>query len=779
MKGESVTRRAFLRGSAAAAAAAGVAASGEARAETVSGGGERERPRHHPPRVAREVPTTCGVCFWKCGVRGEVSEDGSLLHLRGIPEHPLSRGRLCPRGVGGLGMHTDPDRLLHPAIRRGERGEGVFRRATWTEALDAAGERLRAVVERDGPGAVAFLTHGSSEAHYGHLAQALGTPHHTHPAYDQCKGPREVGFRLTFGHELKSPEPLDIENTDCLVLIGSHLGENMHNLQVQEMVSARARGGRLVVVDPRRSTAAEKADVWLRIRPGTDIALLLAWTHVLVRDGRYDLDFVAAHCEGFEALRRHVEAATPEWAARETDLTAAEIERSARLIGDAGPHVLFHPGRHVTWYGDDTQRSRAIAILVAITGSWGARGGYYLPQKAHLPSIQETFPQVPPYPTPAPRRDPGYPFSVAVNVNGVRQATREGRIKAWVVSGTNLITTLPGRSETIDALRRLEALVVVDILPTEITQWADVLLPAASYLEREDPLVVTPSRDPFVALPRQVVEPRGESQCECWVAHELGVRLGLERYWAWDSVDAFLRRTVERHGELHGAEEGRIDWDTLWERGVVVLNEGRPIYRAGMGLGADGAGRAGRALSFPAFDGSPGTGKVRLFSPDLDAVWRSKVAANEDATGFEPLPTYYAPPAGPPGHVRLLYGRSPVHSFGRTQNTPILAGREDENAVWVSPSTAAAFGVEGAEVVEVVNQDGVREGPVKLLVTSRMRDDAVYMTHGYGRNVRQLTRAYRRGADASALTSRYVLDPPSGSTAMRVCFVRLVRPRSA
>lgn len=129
--------------------------------------------------------------------------------------------------------------------------------------------------------------------------------------------------------------------------------------------------------------------------------------------------------------------------------------------------------------------------------------------------------------------------------------------------------------------------------------------------------------------------------------------------------------------------------------------------------------------------------------------------------------------------MRLVYGRSPVHTFGRTQNTPVLAGRERDNDVWASPAVAEAFGLRHGEMIEVVNQDGARQGPVRLRVTARMRDDAVYMTHGFGHNSRQLTRAYRRGADDSALMTRYAVDPLSGGTGMRINFVRLVRPHAA
>ena len=770
------TRRDFVR--LGLAGSAGTAASVLFEPAAIAAEVDDDHPRFDPPAATRSVRSVCGVCFWKCGINVEISEQDEALHISGVPGHPLSRGKLCPRGVGGIGFHEDSDRLTEPQIRTGERGEAVFRDVSWDEANAEIGERLRDIIEREGPGAVAFLTHGASEAHFEHLASAMGTPHHAHSAYDQCKAPREVGYQLTFGHSLKSPEPVDIENTDCLVLIGSHLGENMHNLQVQEFVEATTGGAKLIVVDPRRSTAALRADIWLQIKPGTDLALLLAWTHILIRDGMYDSDFVNEYTSGFDLLTEHVAQRTPQWAATETGLTVEDIEESARMIGEAGSHMALHPGRHVVWYGDDSQRARAMAILVAITGTWGSRGGYYLPQKAHLPSIEEVYPLLPEYPEYAERRDAGYPFALGVNVNGIRQATRDGAIKAWVVVGTNLITSLPAQHETIDAIKKLEFLAVVDVLPTEITTYADVLLPAASYLERSDNLCASNSREPFVAVVQQAVAPIGASRGEAEIARDIGRQLGLERYWAWDSVMELAETTVARYN-ADGAPDGELDWDTLVDKGFVVLDNSLPIYREGHGLGPDSNEKAGAVLDFPTFGGEEGDGRVQLYSPDLEHLWLAKVAAGEDPTGYEPLPTYYPPRGGPPGHVRLLYGRSPVHTFGRTQNTPVLHGRDPENKVWVSPTTSAAYGVHDDEWVELINQDGVRQGPVRLKVTERMSDDAVYVTHGFGHNSRQLTRAYKRGIDDSALMTQYAVDPLSGGTGMRVNFVRLVRPNSA
>ncbi len=141
-----------------------------------------------------------------------------------------------------------------------------------------------------GPEALALFSHGFGGSWFKHLLQAYGTNNIAAPSYAQCRGPREVGYYLTFGNGVGSPETIDIENARCITLIGSHLGENMHNTQVQEFADALGNGAELVVVDPRFSTAAGKARYWLPIKPGTDIALLLAWMHVIINENRYDAD---------------------------------------------------------------------------------------------------------------------------------------------------------------------------------------------------------------------------------------------------------------------------------------------------------------------------------------------------------------------------------------------------------------------------------------------------------------------------------------------------------
>lgn len=233
-----LSRRRFLKISAATAgAAASVGSLARLAGEAVGGA--------PPPSGVRTIPTFCDICFWKCGAIAYV-EDGRLWKLEGNPDDPLSRGRLCPRGTGGVGAHTDPDRLTAPLIRRRKRGEDEWAQVTWDEALTYVAERMLKIKAQYGPEAVALFSHGIGGTFLKHTLKAYGSPNIAAPSFAQCRGPRDVGFHLTFGEEIGSPERTDIRHARCLVLIGSHLGENMHNTQVQEFAEALARGAGLV-----------------------------------------------------------------------------------------------------------------------------------------------------------------------------------------------------------------------------------------------------------------------------------------------------------------------------------------------------------------------------------------------------------------------------------------------------------------------------------------------------------------------------------------------------
>src|SRR3990172_9193879 len=257
----------------------------------------------------RQVPTFCDICFWKCGAIATV-RDGELWKIEGNPEDPLSQGRLCPRGTGGVGAHLDPDRLRAPLLRKGNRGSEQWTEVTWDEALGFIADRMKKIAAQHGPEAIALFSHGIGGNFLKHTLKAFGTPNITAPSFAQCRGPRDAGFNLTFGEDVGSPERTDIRNARCLVLIGSHLGENMHNTQVQEFAEAVGAGASIIVVDPRFSVAASKAKHYLPIRPGTDLALLLAWMQVIVGEDLYDKAYVEQYGFGFDHFAASISTAT-------------------------------------------------------------------------------------------------------------------------------------------------------------------------------------------------------------------------------------------------------------------------------------------------------------------------------------------------------------------------------------------------------------------------------------------------------------------------------------
>jgi len=240
----------------------------------------------------KRTATYCEVCFWKCAGWAHTNEEGEIKKIIGNDDDPHCFGRLCPRGTGGVGMYNDEDRLKTPLIRTTVNGEETFRKASWEEALDLIATKFKGFKETHGAESIALFKHGSPGKHLEHLFKAFGSDTIAEPAYAQCRGPRETGFGLTFGSWIGSPEPTDIRDTKCLVLIGSHIGENMHNSQVQEMSDAIDNGATIITVDPRLSTAASKSEHWLAIKPATDLALLLSWMNVLIEEGLYNKKYV-------------------------------------------------------------------------------------------------------------------------------------------------------------------------------------------------------------------------------------------------------------------------------------------------------------------------------------------------------------------------------------------------------------------------------------------------------------------------------------------------------
>lgn len=685
------------------------------------------------------TPTVCDICFWKCA--GTVyAEDGEPWKVVGNEADPHSTGRLCTRGTGGIGAYEDRDRLRQPLLRVSDNGKQTFKPVSWDEALDFVAGKMREIADTHGNDRMALLAHGSGGTHFERLLKAYGSHAYAHPSFAQCRGPREVAFALTYGEGVGSPDRTDMEHAGCVVLIGSHIGENLHNGQVQTLVEAINQDATLITVDPRFSVAASKSQHWLPIKPGTDIALLLAWMNVLINEGLYDKDYVDRYTVGLEQLTQHVQPFNPEWAYLETGLDPKLIRDTAYAMAASAPATLVHPGRHVTWYGDDTQRERAIAILNALLGSWGRKGGFYIQEKVDLPGYPVSEPAKPntDWKTIVQPEFPLAPTGVSQKI--LEACTEPGsHFKGLFVYGTNLPYTIPDIRATLDAAAaNLDLFVVIDTMPAEITGYADVVLPECTYLERYDDLRNSPERVPSLALRMPAFEPRHETKPASWIAKQLAGRLELDEFFPWgdysEVIDWQLRQVGSSLGEMQ-------------KIGVKRFPRRTSMYFA------DGEDIRFRTPS----------GKIELYSQTLSSH------------GYDPLPKYIAPEKRPQNYYRLNYGRGPAHTFGRTTNNPLLFELMPENAVWINPLVASQWKLQNGDYVQLKNQDGVVSNKVRVRVTERTGPNAVFIVHGFGHTAKGLRLASGVGADDAGLMTNVKVDPIMGGTGMRSNFVTFVK----
>ncbi len=707
----------------------------------------------------------CDMCYWHCGIKVKVV-NGRVVKIDGDENDPLSRGKLCARGQAGIQQLYNPDRLKKPLISIGKRGEGKYREASWKEALDYSAEKLSKVSEKwGGPEATAWLCHCSCGGLFGHLAAAWGSPNSGGPAHALCIGGREIASKLTFGRPIGEHMPVDWENARFIVLIGNHIGENSHNTLMQDFIGALDNGAKLVVVDPRYSTAASKADRWLPIKPGTDTALLLAWMNVIITEELYDTEYLDKYAIGFDELKNHVLKYTPQWAAKITDIEAGTIVEIAREMAKYGHRAVIPPNRHVAWYGNDTQRLRALFILNTLLGNYGREGGFYF---AAEPWIMEY--EYPPSKLASAGGGCGggggglgsevLPEDVRPRVDGkgekflygglvepeLFKAIATGKpypVKGLVAVGTNLFHSMPDVPGVKKALKNLDFYLCVDILPQEHVMWADVILPDTTYLERYGDLHTVPHKTtPFISFREPVVKPLYDTKPGWWIARELGKRLGLDEYFPWENYEEYLNTRLDSLG---------LTIEDIRKKGIITQPQlSKPFIK-------DYESK-GEVIPFK----TP-SGKIEIYSERLKEA------------GLDPLPKYEKVEEPPDGYFRLLYGRSPVHSFSRTQSNRWLSKIMPENEVWVNAKIAKKLGLRHGEYVALENQDGAKSNKIKVKVTERIRSDCVYMVHGFGHNTPKLKHQHRKGASDIALQTRYKLDPISGSCGLHVNFVKFVK----
>lgn len=676
------------------------------------------------------IPTLCEMCVWRCGVLAKV-EKGRVVKLEGNPEHPHSRGKLCARGQSGLMNTYDPDRVLSPLIRVGKRGEGKFRRATWDEALDVVAEEMLKIKQQYGPEAMIFSsTHNLSQVQFENLLNGFGSPNYG-TQRSLCFNAMVTAFTLTYGVEEPARNYKDVE---FILLVGRNLLEAISTSETSELVEAIARGAKLVYLDPRYTKTASKAAEWIPIRPGTDAAFLLAMIHVIVTNELADCDFVRQYVLGCDHIQEAMQSYTPQWAENITGLPAATIERIAREYAAAGKNALAHPGWRTSNFTNSFQTERAIATLNALSGNVLTPGGCLSAESPEASGITLGKPPQPPYPRVSALRLDGVPWKyplVPLKL-GVFQEIREAILSGqpyqahgWFISRQNPVLSLPDRKRTLQALSKLDFIVVVDILMNDSAWFADVVLPEASYLERFDPLHVADSR---IFIRQPVIEAQGEGRSALWIYKQLGERLGLGDYFQYQDEQDYLRQQLAPLGlsleELR--LKGYLEPSITREKNEIVFN-------------------------------TP-SGKIEVYSPTLESA------------GFSPWPTWEEPPYPKADEFYLLTGKVAQHTQFGTQNNPLLHKYEDTPCLWIHPQAAEQRGIHTGDLIKVTSAVG--EVLIQALVTEGIRPDCVYMTPGYGHLSKGLRIAYGHGASDSDLHVTYT-DPISGSQALTQTFVRV------
>jgi len=675
------------------------------------------------------IPTLCEMCVWRCGLLAKV-KDGRVVKLEGNPANPHSTGKLCARGQSGLMNAYDPDRVLTPLIRVGQRGSGQFRRATWDEALDLVASKMLDIKQKYGAEAMIFSsTHNLSQVQFENLLNGLGSPNYG-TQRSLCFNAMVTANLLTYGVE----EPArNYDQVKYVLLTGRNLFEAISTSETRALNAAVARGAKLVVLDPRFTKTAAKASEWLPIRPGTDLAFHLALLNVILGEGLFNRELVRQYTSGLDGLPAAVAEYMPEWAAAKTGITAETIRRIAREFAAAGPDALAHPGWRTSNFINSFQTERAIAILNALSGNIFTPGGALIGDSSLAAGPTLGNPPQPSYPRVTAQRLDGVPWKFPLvplklgSFQYLRDAILTGQpyqARGWFVARQHPVMSIPDRHKTIEALGKLDFVVTVDTVLNDTSWYADVVLPEASYLERYDPINVIGDE---LWLRQPVIEPLGESRSALWIYRQLGQRLGLADFFQYADEEDYLRQQLVPVGAA---------LETLKLHGHVKVAASQP---------------ANSAISF-----GTASGKVELFSTTLDKA------------KFPGYPAWEEPPAPAADQFYLLTGKVGQHTQMGTQNNQLLNQVFDFQGLWLHPDQAARRGLNETDKVRVTSPVGHVVVPVHI--TMSIRPDCVYLTPGFGHLSKGLRSAYGRGVSDSDLHVTFT-DPVSGGQALGQTFV--------
>ena len=720
--------------------------------------------RENRTMVGDSVPTFCPLCVSRCGARAELS-DGTLLALHPDPSHPTGKA-ICLKGKAAPEIVYHPSRLLHPLRRTQPKdaGDPGWERITWDEALDAVAGQLRTAAATDGPESVGFSSSSPSTSAISdavdwvqRLIRSFGSPNYCN-YMELCGWGRYLAPLYTFGASVPGTYLPDLENAGCILLWGYNPSVARLTHAVSTVAAVR-RGAKLIVVDPRKVGLAAKSDHWLRVRPGTDAALALSLTHVMIDNGWYDADFVrdwtnaADVVDGetvWNLLMSRCAEYPPERAEAITGVPAAEIVAAARTIWEARP-VAFYTWSGLEQHNGATQTIRAINVLYALTGSLDLRGGNVLFEEVPSNPIdgREFLSDARPAAVGADQRPLGPARFEFVTGEDFYTAVFDGRIKALVSFGGNMVMAHADSVRGREALRRLGFFVQADLFMTPTAELADIVLPVTTPFESEALKIgfeYSQEAQSLVQLRQPLVAPRGEARSDLQIVFDLATRLGLGRHFWKGDIEAAFRHQLAPSG--------------------ITLDELR-AHPEGVHVPLTTRYRKYADSGFP----TPSR-KVELYSATLAAH------------GYEPLPAFEEPVISPRSlpdladRYPLVLSCAKSLFFCETQHRQVAALRKSapDPLVEMHPSTADSRGIRAGDWVFLKTPLGSVRARAKL--NAALDPQVVFGQHGWWQACDELgLPGYPPygpdGANLNVVLPQTPSDPISGSSPMRasVCEV--------
>jgi assimilatory nitrate reductase catalytic subunit len=684
----------------------------------------------------RLVKTHCCFCGQQCGIQLKV-RNNTVIGFEPWEEFPFNRGMLCPKGVKRYLQANHPDRLLEPLIR----SEHGFRRASWDEALDETARRLRQIQAKYGKDSVAVFGGASliTEKAYliGKFARlALGTRHVDYNGR-LCMVSAGVAYKLVFDFD-RSPIPWsDIAEADVIFVAGANIGE-CAPITTDYIWRARDHGARLIVADPRMTPICRNADLYLPVRPGTDLILLMSMLHVILREGLEDRAFIAEHTTGFDAVAESVKAWDPRSAAEHTGVPPQSIETAARWFAEGPNSVALH-AKGIEHQSKGVENVLALLNIVLatghigrpgngaamITGQGNGQGGREHGQKCdQLPGARSIH-------DPAAREhvakvwgiEPGELPEAGYTAQEIMNAIHAGEIKALFSLCFNPLVSLPQAEFTREALNKLEFFGIIDFFLSETAQHADIVLPGSLQEEEEG---VTCNTEGRVIHIRKAVDPpahaRGDSEILC----DLARRLGKGQYFPY-------RSTREIFDELREASRGGIAdyYGITYER----------IDR-----------EYGVCWPCPAED-HPGTPRLVENGVSMFPDGKCRFQVTVPRESGDPTDASYP--------IYLTTGRVVSQYLSGTQTRRIggLVSIYPEPKVEIHPQLAAAHGISDGDWVTVATRRD--EITLRAMVVRTIRPDTVFIPYHWP-----------NGQSANKLTHR-TLDPRSKIPEFKVSACRL------